>query len=73
MGQFPNDIAIDQPVPGKTRFDHPPLFKKAYAESNGGDGKEPGKKPVEHKNQEGHFVFFYFESFVHNRPYDLDE
>jgi hypothetical protein len=37
MSQLPNNIAIDEPIPGELCFDDPIFFKKAYTKSNGSD------------------------------------
>ena len=34
MGQLPNNITIDEPIPGKTCFDDPIFFEKSNTKGN---------------------------------------
>ena len=73
MSQLPNNIAIDEPVPGKTCFNDPIFFEKPDTKRNGRNGEKTRKKPVENKDQKRYFIFFYFKLFVYNRSCDLNE
>jgi hypothetical protein len=73
MGQFPNNITVDEPIPGKAGFDDPIFFKNSYAKSDSGNREKPRQEPVENKNQKRYSVFFDFESFVQKRSHDLDK
>ena len=73
MSQFPGNISIDKPIPGKTCFEDPIFFKKSYAKSNGCNGEKARKEAVKYKNEERYFVFFYFESFVYKSSDDFNE
>jgi len=73
MSQLPNNVAIDEPIPGKTCFNNTIFFEKTYTKSNGCNGEKTRNKPVENKDQKRYFIFFYFELFVNNRSCDLNK
>jgi hypothetical protein len=40
MSQLPDDVAIDEPIPGKPCFNDPIFFEKTYAKRNGRNGEK---------------------------------
>jgi hypothetical protein len=53
MTEFPNDITVNKPVPGKTGFDYRVFFKKTDAEYDGGDGNKLTYNQIQHIREKG--------------------
>jgi hypothetical protein len=49
------------------------LLKRADTKRNSGNRNKAADKTVEDKDQERHFVIFYFKTFVNGCTYDLDQ
>jgi hypothetical protein len=71
MSQFPDDIAIDEPIPGEACIYNRELFKESDAKSHCSYGNEAGDKPVEDMNKKDHLVIGYSEFFVNQCPDDF--
>jgi hypothetical protein len=69
--EFPDDVSVDEPVPGEFRFEDGIFFKKADAKGYGCDGDEAGEEAIDDKDEERHAIVFDPESFVGNGPSDL--
>ena len=73
VGEFPDDVAIDEPIPGEVSGQNGVFFKKADAKGDGCDGNETGDEPVSYKDKKWHAVVFDPEALVGGGPSDLDQ
>jgi len=73
MGQFPDDVPIDEPVPFEGGVEGSVLFQETDTKGYGCNGDEAGDAPVGNKYKKGHPVVFDPESFIYKGAYDLDE
>lgn len=71
MSQFPDDIAIDEPVPGELGGQYGIFFKKADAKGYGGNGNKTGDEAVGHKDEERHAIVFDLKTFIGDSATDL--
>lgn len=71
MRKFPNDIAINKPVPGKGGFKNRILFKQPDAKSHHRNGDKSRYKPVGYKNEKGNTIIINLELLVSSGSYDF--
>ena len=73
VSEFPDDITIDEPVPGKAGGQYRILFKKADAKRYGCDGNKAGDEPVSHEHEERHAIIFDLKTFISDSAADLQQ
>lgn len=64
MSEFPDDVSIDEPVPGETGGEDGVFFEKADAKGDCCYGDEAGNEPVGYEDEERHAVIFDPEALV---------
>ncbi len=62
--EFPDNIPVNKPIPGKAGFKDGKPVEETYAECHGGNRKKPGDEAVKDEYKKWHFVLFYPELFV---------
>ena len=64
MGEFPDDVSIDEPVPGEAGGHDGVFFEKADAKGDCCYGDEAGNEPVGYEDKERHPVIFDPEALI---------
>jgi hypothetical protein len=56
VSELPNNIAIDEPIPGEAGFEYCVRFEQAYTKHNNCNGNKLANKGVEHIRKKGNLI-----------------
>jgi len=73
VGEFPNDIAVDEPIPREGGVQDRVFFEIRDTKGDGGDGYEPSDDPVCDEDEERRPIVFDPELLIHERAHYLNE
>ena len=73
MSQFPNHVAINEPVPGKGGLYDGYWFKESDTIGYRCDGNEPGNKAVKNVYKKDNLIVGYSEILINQCPDDLKD
>ena len=73
MCELPNDITVNEPVPGESCVDDRVLFEQPDTEYDCGYRNEFTDEGIEHIREKRNFVFYRFKFSEYKRLYYFDE
>jgi len=73
MTEFPDNIPVYQPIPGKTSFEKRMFLKKPNDKCNGSNGNKPRYKTVKYENEKWNPVIIHFKFFIKNSPQNFND
>lgn len=73
MRELPHNVPVNEPIPGKSGFEHGIPGKQADTQSHHGKRNDAADERVEHIGEEGYFVVNNAEPFIECSADDLDQ
>jgi hypothetical protein len=73
MSKLPNDVTVNEPVPGESSVDDRVLFEQTDTEYDSSDRNEFAHEGIQHVREKRNFVFYRFEFSEDECLYYFDE